>query len=78
VGSDSGEIPRVIGDAGLIVPEGDTEALRCALQRLYGDSDLRRRLGEAGRQRVLEHFTNERVARLTSEACVAALSKREI
>ena len=28
VGSDSGEIPHVIGDAGLVTPEGDAAALR--------------------------------------------------
>jgi glycosyltransferase involved in cell wall biosynthesis len=63
VGSDSGEIPRVIGEAGLIVPEGDAAALAAALTRLHDDGALRARLAEQGRQRVLERFTNEQVAR---------------
>jgi len=34
VGSDSGAIPEVIGDAGLVFPEGDAEALAACLRRL--------------------------------------------
>lgn len=73
VGSDSGEIPRVIGDGGLIVPEGDVRALARALRQLYEDRDLGRRLGERGRRRVLEHFTHERVAELSRAAYERAL-----
>lgn len=68
VGSDSGEIPRVVGDAGLIVPEGDSETLSAALRRLHADADLRAVLGERGRRRVLDNFTHARVARLTLDA----------
>ncbi len=53
VGSDSGEIPQVVGDAGLIVPEGDVAALRAALLHLAEDSSLCERLAHAGRARVL-------------------------
>ncbi|HET8631335.1 MAG TPA: glycosyltransferase family 4 protein [Thermomicrobiales bacterium] len=63
VGSDSGEIPRVIADAGLVVPEGDAAALAGALQALHDDEDRRRALACAGRRRVLAHYTWERVAR---------------
>ncbi len=62
VGSDCGEIPNVIGDAGLIVPEGDVSALAAALRRLADDSALRRMLAGRGRERVLERFTQEQVA----------------
>lgn len=65
VGSDSGEIPHVIGDAGLVVPEGDPTALREALQRLVGDAALRHELGERGRSRVLERYTQARIAAQT-------------
>lgn len=62
IGSDSGEIPRVIEDAGLIVPEGSVPALAGALARLAADSALWRRLACDGRQRVSDHFTWDRIA----------------
>ncbi|MDX1991237.1 MAG: glycosyltransferase [bacterium] len=65
IGSDSGAIPDVIGDAGLIVPEGNTRALAEALYRLMNDSGLYAQLWQAGRQRMLDHFTHEQVAAAT-------------
>jgi len=65
LGADSGEIPNVIGDAGLIFPEGDMMALRECLRRLREDDRLRAALGAAGRQRVLAHYTQSRIAALT-------------
>jgi glycosyltransferase involved in cell wall biosynthesis len=65
VGSDSGEIPRVIGDGGVVTPEGDAAALAAALQRLLADEALRADLGQRGRARVLERFTHERIAEQT-------------
>jgi glycosyltransferase involved in cell wall biosynthesis len=74
VGTDSGEIPRVIGNAGLVVPERDVHALAAALVRLQADTELRRRLGALGRERALELYSNERVAGQTYDACTAALA----
>jgi glycosyltransferase involved in cell wall biosynthesis len=65
VGSDSGEIPQVIGDAGLVVREPDRADLRDALARLMASPELRRDLGERGRARALEHFTQASVAART-------------
>ena len=65
IGSTSGEIPRVIGDGGLLVAEGDAAALRDALARLAGDPELRAELGRRGRRRVVERFTHEQIARET-------------
>lgn len=65
VGSASGEIPNVIGDAGLIFPEGDANALRDRLQQLARQPELRTRLGELGRQRVLARYTQRRIAEQT-------------
>lgn len=64
IGSDSGEIPHVIGDAGLVTPEGDVEALRAALLSLATQPGLRETLGRKGRERVLAHYTQEQVARM--------------
>ncbi|NDJ60841.1 MAG: glycosyltransferase family 4 protein [Chloroflexi bacterium] len=65
VGSSSGAIPDVIGDAGLVVPEGQVDTLAAALRRLQTDTDLRARLAAAGRERALTHFTHEQVAAAT-------------
>lgn len=62
IGSTCGEIPNVIADAGLIFPEGDFQALREAQQRIRNDSQLRKRLVEAGRARVLAHYTQTWIA----------------
>jgi glycosyltransferase involved in cell wall biosynthesis len=67
VGSDSGEIPRVIGDAGLVFHENDERELAGLLHRLMEDPSLRKTLGRRGRERVLERFTYEKVARDTVE-----------
>jgi glycosyltransferase involved in cell wall biosynthesis len=65
VGSDSGEIPHVIGDAGLVFPEGDVPALAGHLLRLAGDPVLRADLGRRGRARVLTQFTHQKIAAAT-------------
>lgn len=68
VGSDSGAIPEVIGDAGLVVPEGDVAALTEALARLMSSPSLCQELSERGRARVAEHYTQQRVAERTISA----------
>lgn len=65
VGSDSGEIPKVIADAGLIFQEGDERELAERLRKLMEDSLLRETLGRQGRERVLQHYTHERIAQKT-------------
>jgi len=62
IGSDSGAIPDIVGEAGLIVPEGDVAALAAALERLRGEALLRKRLMTAGRARVEARFTHAQVA----------------
>lgn len=62
VGSSSGEIPHVIGPAGLTFPEGDVAALRERLARLAADPGLRAELARRGRERVLAHYTQAAVA----------------
>ena len=65
VGSDSGEIPSVIGDAGVVVEEGSAAELRAALKRLLEDGAERARLGEAARARVVGAFSQNAVVEAT-------------
>ncbi|MBO1225375.1 MAG: glycosyltransferase, partial [Candidatus Scalindua sediminis] len=58
-------IPGVIGDSGLVFKEGDINDLYSKLELLINDVDLRGELAKKGRQRVLDNFTQERVARET-------------
>lgn len=64
VGSTCGEIPNVIGDAGLIFPEGDAEALALRLAALSSPAE-QQRLAVAGRVRVLAGYTQQHVAEAT-------------
>jgi glycosyltransferase involved in cell wall biosynthesis len=76
VGSSSGEIPNVIGEAGLVTPEGDAGALREALQRLHDAPALRAELAQKGRQRVERHYTQARIAAATVEVYRELLGSR--
>ncbi|MFN8529117.1 MAG: glycosyltransferase family 4 protein [Anaerolineae bacterium] len=67
IGSDSGAIPDVIGEAGMIVPEGEPAALAGALARLQADRALRVSLGQQGRDRALSHYTHDQIAAATVE-----------
>ena len=51
----------VHGENGFLVPPGNAEALADALAILVNDADLRRKMGNAGRQRVLERFSKTRI-----------------
>ena len=67
VGADCGEIPNVIGDAGLMFPQNDHAALRAHLDRLMHDDALRADLRARGRARVLERYTMKHIASQTFE-----------
>ncbi len=55
----------VDGETGLLVPPRDPAAFAAALTKLLADPDLRRRLGQAGRQRVDSGFSDVAMAAAT-------------
>jgi glycosyltransferase involved in cell wall biosynthesis len=76
IGSTCGAIPEVIGDAGLVFPEGDAAALAESLRSLLGSAALRERLVLAGQARV-EQYSWTQVAEKTYELFRRVLDNRE-
>jgi glycosyltransferase involved in cell wall biosynthesis len=66
----------VDGKTGLTVPPGDAGALAEAICRLLRNPDQRRTFGAAGRQWVLEKFSEKMQLRRTQELYLSVLSKR--
>jgi glycosyltransferase involved in cell wall biosynthesis len=70
VATTGGALPEVVGrdgDVALLVPPADAGALATAITEVLEDQGLQRRLGEAGRRRVLERFTWRAAAEATVE-----------
>ncbi len=81
VGSAVGGIPEVVvhGETGLVVdaklspapphdptdPDGFSRALAEAINQVGTNADLAKRMGQAGRQRVLDHFSWQSIAKQT-------------
>ena len=55
----------VPGETGLLVPVHDVDALAAAIARLADDAELRRQMGEKGRQRAIAEFSEAVVAQQT-------------
>lgn len=76
IGSRSGEIPYVIGEAGLVFEEGNVQELVVCVRRLLEAPEMCASLASRGRQRVLEQYTQERIARQTYEVYLEMMNKR--
>lgn len=62
------------GETGFLVPPGDPVALADAISRLLGDADLRARLGQTARERVIRQFSADRMVDETAEVYAQALT----
>ncbi|HXZ82607.1 MAG TPA: glycosyltransferase family 4 protein [Acidimicrobiales bacterium] len=79
VATTGGALPEVVGpdgDAALSVPPGDAGVLAAAVGRILEEPALARRLGAAGRERVLARFSWDRVAQATLEEYRVVLGSR--
>jgi glycosyltransferase involved in cell wall biosynthesis len=56
VSTTGGSLPEVVGDAGLLVPPQDPEALAEAINSLLNDPEERARLGVAASHRIVSQF----------------------
>ncbi len=62
-------VPELVEDgiSGILVPPGDVDALADGLRKLLADANLRHRMGQAGRQKVIAEFTaSNEAARLAT------------
>jgi glycosyltransferase involved in cell wall biosynthesis len=68
VATSAGGIPEIVEDGvnGLLVPPRDAHALAAAIVRALKDEGLRKRMGEAGFERVTARFTVEHMVRATA------------
>ncbi|MGB3903460.1 MAG: glycosyltransferase family 4 protein [Anaerolineae bacterium] len=62
VATDVGSIPEVVGNAGILVPPTDHEALADGIKRILNEGTLRRQLGLAGKERARKYFSRDRMA----------------
>jgi glycosyltransferase involved in cell wall biosynthesis len=78
VGSDSGEIPWLIGltGGGLVFKEGDVEGLAAALSRLREEPQLRASLAQDGRASVERMFTVPAATNALERLLLGALGSR--
>jgi len=70
VATTGGALPEVVGrhgESGMLVPTADPSALAAQIVDVLEHPELRDRLGEGGRRRVLDRFTWRRTAEGTQE-----------
>jgi len=76
--TDSGGSPELVldGSSGLVVPVRDAGAIADAIERLYRDPELRRRLGEGARDRIARDFRNEDTVRKIIDVYASLVPER--
>ena len=79
IATTAGAFPEVIEDgvSGLLVRPGDARVLADAIGRLLDDGALRRRLGQEGRRRIVDHFSWRETAVQTLALYQDVLSERK-
>lgn len=75
VASDCGEIPVVVGDAGLIFPEGDHRTLHHYLKNLLENPQKLKSLQQTGRMRVENNYSWQAIAAKTLDIYHSILNR---
>jgi glycosyltransferase involved in cell wall biosynthesis len=65
IATTGGALPEVVGNAGVLVPPANADALAAAIRQLLNDQRAQQRMSEAGKRRVREQFNWEQAARKT-------------
>jgi glycosyltransferase involved in cell wall biosynthesis len=65
ISTTGGALPEVVGDAGLLVPPADHQALAKTILDILEKPQLAQKLGRTGYRRVLQHFTWKKAAEKT-------------
>jgi glycosyltransferase involved in cell wall biosynthesis len=68
ISTTGGALPEVVGNAGILVPPADSDALARAIKDLLDDPEKSKKLGEAGFRRVKQFFTWEKAGQRTVDA----------
>jgi glycosyltransferase involved in cell wall biosynthesis len=73
-----GGIPEVVEDGvqGLLIPSDDPAVMSEGCLKLLRDAGLRAQLADAGKRRIIEHFTSERAAAEVAKLYVKLCGKR--
>ena len=67
IATTGGALPEVVGDAGMLVPPANADALAAAIRHLLNDKQAQHQMSKAGKKRVKEQFSWEQAARKTLE-----------
>jgi glycosyltransferase involved in cell wall biosynthesis len=65
ISTTGGALPEVVGDAGVLVPPADPNALADAIRRVLDHPSYGRELGQRGLNRVRRYFTWRQAAEHT-------------
>jgi len=74
ISTTGGALPEVVGDAGIVVPPADADALAKAIIKILDNPDMAQHMAAAGYRRVQQHFTWKRAAEKTVEAYQEAIN----
>lgn len=67
ISTNAGALPEVVGQAGLMVPTKNSDALASAIMRLLDNPDYAYELGQKGLKRIKEHFSWPKAGQKTVE-----------